>query len=99
MRSRMTLSALLMIVAATTWHCAATNHRAHPPEMPLVAASTHTAEASSDFSFVIEFSETGMTARCERGCNWRELQFSCAPGVTPCRARISQRGVDGVPKQ
>jgi len=63
----------------------------------LVACVPHQAPADLEpepaipegFSYVVEHSEEGMTATCERGCAWTELSARYSPN----RYRISDEGV------
>ena len=66
----------------------------------VAGASSHCGSSSnqapSTFVVVVEFSNTGLEARCEKGCAWRELTYSCGSGGAPCQVRIDERGVAGV---
>jgi len=47
------------------------------------------------FAFVMQQTDT-VKMKCEAGCAWRELSYSCS-GKAPCCARVDERGVRGVP--
>ena len=42
------------------------------------------------FSIVLESTETGWAARCDSGCQWERLSFTCAGA---CAAVVDARGV------
>ena len=50
----------------------------------------------SHFVFSIETQSDGsFKARCESGCRWKELHYSCE-GKVPCCSRVDEQGVHGV---
>lgn len=92
--SRTVAFVFLLLVAGTIAHCGSLSNRVNTSNVPATEATEH--QASSTFAFVVEFSNTGLEARCEKGCAWRELTYSCGSGETPCRVRIDEHGVIGV---
>jgi len=47
------------------------------------------------FAFIMQQTAT-VKMKCEAGCAWKELSYSCGDKV-PCCARVDERGVRGVP--
>ena len=52
-------------------------------------------ERVTHFAFTLQ-TETGLTMKCETGCAWEKLSYSCGEKV-PCCARVDERGVRGIP--
>jgi hypothetical protein len=52
----------------------------------------------TDFQVVLEVTPEGWEATCDHGCNWQRLAYRC-PANIPCRARLDQTGVRGLPPE
>jgi hypothetical protein len=52
----------------------------------------------ASFQFVLEVTPEGWQATCDHGCNWERLAYKC-PANMPCRARVDQAGVTGLPPE
>ena len=48
------------------------------------------------FAFVLQQTKDGVKMKCEAGCAWKELSYSCN-GKVPCCSRVDERGVRGAP--
>ena len=48
------------------------------------------------FAFVARQTDADITMKCEAGCAWKELSYSCN-GKVPCCFRVDERGVSGAP--
>jgi len=44
------------------------------------------------FSIVVTQTAKGVEMKCQKGCAWKELTFSCN-GKIPCSATVDERGV------
>jgi len=50
----------------------------------------------SHFAISVETQSDGsFKARCESGCGWKELHYSCN-GKVPCCSRVDEHGVHGM---
>ena len=52
----------------------------------------------ASFEFVLEVTPEGWQATCDHGCNWERLSYRCSANM-PCRARVDQAGVMGIPPE
>lgn len=52
----------------------------------------------TSFEILLEVTPEGWRASCDHGCNWERLAYQCAANV-PCRARVDQAGVRGLPPE
>jgi len=46
------------------------------------------------FSIVVTQTDKGLEMKCQNGCAWKELTYSCG-GKIPCSAVVDERGVQG----
>jgi hypothetical protein len=47
------------------------------------------------FKIVLSTTSNGFEARCEEGCVWKTLAYTCGAQSTSCSATIDQFGVEG----
>ena len=46
------------------------------------------------FSIVVTQTTKGLEMKCQKGCAWKTLTYSC-DGKVPCSAIVDERGVQG----
>jgi len=83
---RIALAAIALVLTALAWSAWAS------PQAPVEKAVNPTHFA---FSLVTQ-SDGSFQARCESGCHWKKLDYSCK-GKVPCCARVDEKGVHGAP--
>lgn len=88
-RLRITLAAIALVVTALAWNAWAS------PEAPVEKAGKAVNPTHFAFSLVTQ-SDGSFQARCESGCHWKKLDYTCN-GKVPCCARVDERGVHGAP--
>ncbi len=83
---RIVLASIALVLTVLAWSAWASP--AAPPEK--TQNGTHFA-----FSLVTR-SDGSFQARCESGCHWKKLDYTCN-GKVPCCARVDEKGVHGTP--
>jgi hypothetical protein len=48
------------------------------------------------FSFIVTQTAQGFEIRCDVGCDWKQVTYSCG-GRVPCSAIVDQEGIRGTP--
>ena len=64
-----------------------------------VGAAGSAAPEPQRFTILLTTSSAGVEARCEAGCAWKTLSYSCGDNATSCTVRVDQFGVAGARRE
>lgn len=76
------LVGLVVLLLVGAWHLSSTSQQ--KPNL-----------SNEEFSIIIEHTEEGFMAKCEKGCAWKQLSWTCSELNSSCNARVDEHGVSG----